>query len=93
MLRTYERRTKARLSFSDEPHAPVNMADSMEEVNVGGKKRRKWHVFCAILCCSSYSKFSQILPITSLDPETVQLPAFSIISAVCQRSLALVQHT
>ena len=36
MHRTYERRTKARLSFSGVPHTPVNMADSMEEV--GGKK-------------------------------------------------------
>ena len=38
MRRTYERGTKARLSFSGGPHAPVNMADSMEEVNVGGEK-------------------------------------------------------
>ena len=30
MRRTYERDTKARLSFSGGPHAPVNMADSME---------------------------------------------------------------
>ena len=37
MRRTYERGTKARLSFSGGPHAPVNMADSMEEVNVRGK--------------------------------------------------------
>ena len=36
MRRTYEHVTKARLSFSGGPHAPVNMADSMEEVNVGG---------------------------------------------------------
>ena len=41
MQSTYERGTKARLSFSGEPHAPVNMADSMEEVNVGGEKQRK----------------------------------------------------
>ena len=34
MRRTYERCTKARLSFSGGPHAPVNMADSME--NAGG---------------------------------------------------------
>ena len=40
-IRAYERGTKARLSFSGGPHAPVNMADSMEEVNEGGKKRRK----------------------------------------------------
>ena len=30
MRRTYERCTKARLSFSGGRHAPVNMADSME---------------------------------------------------------------
>ena len=30
MRRMYERSTKARLSFSGGPHAPVNMADSME---------------------------------------------------------------
>ena len=30
MRRTFERGTKARLSFSVGPHAPVNMADSME---------------------------------------------------------------
>ena len=28
-----EHRTKARLSFSGGPHAPVNMADGIEEVN------------------------------------------------------------
>ena len=33
----YERGTKARLSFSGGSHAPVNMAGSMKEVNVGGK--------------------------------------------------------
>ena len=37
MRRTHERGTKARLGFSGGPHVPVNMADSMEEVNVGGK--------------------------------------------------------
>ena len=47
MRRAYERGTKARLTFSGGPYAPVNMADSMEEVNVGGKKCRKWHVRCA----------------------------------------------
>ena len=40
MHRTYEHGTKARLSFSGGPHAPVNIADSMEEVNVGGKNTR-----------------------------------------------------
>ena len=38
MRRTHKRGTKARLSFSGGLHAPVNMADSIEEVNVGGKK-------------------------------------------------------
>ena len=37
MRRTYEHGTKARLSFSGGPHAPVNMADSMEEVNFYGE--------------------------------------------------------
>ena len=32
-----KRGTKAMLSFSGGPHAPVNVADSMEEVNVGVK--------------------------------------------------------
>ena len=36
MRRTYERGTKARLSFSGRPYTPVNMADIMEEVNEGG---------------------------------------------------------
>ena len=58
MRRAYERGTKARLSFSGGPHAPINMADSMEEVNVGGEKRRKWHVFCAVQRYISYAKFS-----------------------------------
>ena len=33
MRRTFEFCTKARLSFSGGPHAPVNMADSVEEMN------------------------------------------------------------
>ena len=37
MRRTKNYGTKARPSFSGGPHAPANMADSMEEVNVGGK--------------------------------------------------------
>ena len=49
--------------FSGGPHAPVNMAESIEEVNVGGKKRRKWHVCCAVLRYISYAKFSQILEV------------------------------
>ena len=41
MCRTYEHGTKARLSFSGGPHAPVNMADSMENAGswtVSGSK-------------------------------------------------------
>ena len=34
---TYEHSTKTKLSFSGGPHGPVNMADSMENVNVGEK--------------------------------------------------------
>ena len=33
-----KRGTKARLGCSGGPHAPINMADNMEEVNVSGKK-------------------------------------------------------
>ena len=63
MRRTYERGTTSRLSFSCGPHAPVNMADSMEEVSVDGKKCRKWPVCCVVLRCISYAKFSQILEV------------------------------
>ena len=41
MRRTYERGTRARLSFSGGPHAPVNMAGSMENAGswtVSGSK-------------------------------------------------------
>ena len=55
-----ERHTKSRLSFSGGPHAPVNMANSME-VNVGGNKRRKCHVCCAVLRYISYAKFHKSL--------------------------------
>ena len=91
MRRTHERDTKARpLSFSGGPHAPVNMAGSIEEVNEGGEKRRKWHsrnVCSAVLRYISYTTFSQILEVlrvflASLDPETVQLPAFYMLSAM-----------
>ena len=64
MRRMYERDTKARLGFSGGLHAPVNMADSMEEVNVGVKKtRRKWHVCCAVLRYNSYAKLLQNLEV------------------------------
>ena len=92
MRRTYERGTKARLSFSGGPHAPVNMANSIEEANEGREKRSKWHsrnVCSAVQRYISYATFSQILEslffgtsIASLDPETVEQPAFYILSAM-----------
>ena len=36
MRRMHERSTKASFSFSSGPHAPVNMVDSLEQLNVGG---------------------------------------------------------
>ena len=33
------------------------------EVNVGAKKRRKWHLCCVVLRYISYAKFSQILEV------------------------------
>ena len=84
MRRTYERGIKARLSFSGGPQAPVNMADSMEEVNVGGKKLTFAALYCAIFRSPSFRKSLKFFgtSIASLDPETVQLPAFSILSAM-----------
>ena len=64
MRRTYKRGTKARLSLSGGPHAPANMADSME-VNVGGTKGRKWHVCYAVLRYISYDRFSHILEVAN----------------------------
>ena len=45
MHRTFEWCTRVRLtcSFSGRPHTPVNMANSIEEVNVGGKKPSLTH--------------------------------------------------
>ena len=83
MRRTYERGTKARLSFSGGPHAPVNMVESMEEVNVGGKKLFAV-LYCAIFLTPSFRKSLKFFrtSITSLDPEPVELQAFSILSAM-----------
>ena len=83
MRRTYKHGTKARLSFSGGPHAPVNMAESMEEVNVGGKKPFAV-LYCAIFRSLSFRKSLKFFrtSIASLDPETVQLPTFSILSAM-----------
>ena len=64
MRRTFVHGAKARLSFSGGPHAPVNMADSVEEVNEGGEKRSKWHsrnVCFAVLRYISYATFSHIV--------------------------------
>ena len=49
MRRTYERGTKPRISFSGGPHTPANMADSMEEVNVGVKMQE----MACLLCCTA----------------------------------------
>ena len=56
MRRTFERGTKARLSFSGGPHAPVNIADNME-VNVGGKKTQE---MARLLCCAALYFVSQV---------------------------------
>ena len=85
MRRTYERGTTSRLSFSCGPHAPVNMADSMEEVSVDGKKCSLFAaLYCAVFRTPSFRKSLKLFgtSIASLDPETVQLPAFSILSAI-----------
>ena len=39
MCRTFEHGTRAMLSFSGEPHSPVNTVGRMEEVNVSGTKK------------------------------------------------------
>ena len=46
----YECGTKVMLSFSGRSHAPVNIADSMEEVNVGGGKMEEMQ---HLLCCTA----------------------------------------
>ena len=67
------------------------MAESMEEVNVGENKQE---MACLLSCTALlYAKFCKSLkffgtPIASSFPETVDLPAFYILSAmftgVCQ---------
>ena len=54
------------------------MADNMEEVNVSGKKCRKW------LRTPSFSNILKffVTLIAHLDPETIQLPAFYTLSAM-----------
>ena len=106
MRRTYKRGAKARLSFSGGPHAPVNMADSMEEVNVGGKKLGNGTfavLYCTIFRTPSFCKSFKFFgpPIAPLDPETIDLPAFYILSTMFtvargppeKVSLALVQRS
>ena len=91
MRRTNERGIKARLSFSGGSHIPVNMADSMEEVNVGRKNPAGNGIlgtfaalYCAIFRTKHFRKSLKFFgtAIASLDPETVQLPAFSMPSAM-----------
>ena len=93
MRRTYEHGTKARLNFSGEPHAPVNMADSREKVNEDGSKWHSRNVCSAVLRYISYATFRKSLKffgtsIVSLDPKAVELPAF-----IRHLSLALVPRS
>ena len=50
MRRPQERGTKVRLNFSGGPHAPVNMADNIDKVNVSGKKNTENGTFTALYC-------------------------------------------
>ena len=88
MRRTYEYDTKARLSFSGGPHTPVNMA---EEVNFVEKNHagngilgKLAALYCVIFRTPSFRKSLKFFGtfIASVDPETVQLPAFSILYAM-----------
>ena len=84
MCRTRERGAKARLSFSG---GSVNMADSMEKVNVGGKNAGNGTfaaLYSAIFRTPSFCKSLKFFgtSIASLGPETVQLPAFPLFSAM-----------
>ena len=91
-------------SFSGGPHAPVNMADSMEEVNVGGKTQE----IACFLCCTVLYFVCQVFAnpceffgtsIASLDPETVQLltPTSAMFTGVWsppeKLNLGLVPHS
>ena len=63
------------------------MVDSVEEVNVGGRKQgmaRFLSCYCITFGTPSFRKSLKFFgtSIVSLDPETVQLPAFSILSAM-----------
>ena len=75
------------ISFSGGPHAPANMADSMEEVDVSGKKAGNGTFAALYWAKFPMPRFLKSLKffrtsIASLDPETVQLLAFSILSAM-----------
>ena len=86
MRRTYESGAKARLSYCGGPHASVNLADSLEEMNVDEKEKNNNNnnnaenstfaaLYCAIFRTPSLRKSKKFFgtPIASLDPETVQL--------------------
>ena len=62
----------------------------MEEVNVSGKTNAGNGMF-AVLCCAIYFvlqslKYIHRTSIASLDPETIGLPAFSILSTMFTRA-------
>ena len=57
MHEMYECGTKVMLSFSGRSHAPVNIADSMEEVNVGGGKTEEMQ---HLLHCSALYFLHQV---------------------------------
>ena len=82
------------------------MADSMEEVNVATRNAGNGMfaaLHCAIFCMPSFHKYLKFFWTSTayFDPETVQLPAFFILSimftGVCglpeKLSLALVLHS
>ena len=85
MRTMYECGTKARLTFSGEPHAPVNMADSMGEVMkveknaVNGILETFAPLYCAIFRTPRFRKSLKCFrtSIASLDPETVLSAMFT----------------
>ena len=90
MRRTHERGTKARLSFSGGPHAPANMADQYGRSEYRWEKCRK--CYSGNVCCAVLRYIPYAFPnpwsstygpsIASLNPETVELAEFSILSAI-----------
>ena len=81
---TFKDGAKARLNFSGGPRASVNMVDSMEEVNVGGKKKCGNGILAELYIFRMPSKSLRFFgtSIASLVPETGELPAFCILSAM-----------